>query len=67
MTKKALVRQCNDNEVRLAKAILWGVYGEELLGKPLKRNHVPDNPSAHLANITSESWHWNYSCQKYKV
>ncbi len=47
MMKKALVSQCNDNEVRLAKDILWGVYGEELLGKPLKRNHVPDNPSAH--------------------
>ncbi len=47
MMKMALVSICNDNEVRLAKDILWDVQGEELLGKPLKRNHVPDNPSAH--------------------
>ncbi len=46
MMKKALVSQCNDNEVRLAKDILLGVYGEELLGKPLKHNHMPDNKSA---------------------
>ncbi len=45
--KKVLVSQCNDNEVKLAKDILWGVYGEELLGKPLKCNHVPDNASTH--------------------
>ncbi len=46
MMKEALVSQCNDNEVRLAKDILCGVYGDELLEKPRKCNHVPDNPSA---------------------
>ncbi len=46
MMKKALISHFNDNEVRDAKAFLWEIYDDQLLGKYQRRNNQPDNPSA---------------------
>ncbi len=54
MMKKAVMNQCNDYEVRYAKAILSGVYDDELLIQFLRHNNVQDNPPA--CSLKSFKW-----------